>query len=304
MRPCSPPAMASARRRPRGDPDRPRPQKPRQRPPMPPEAPGGRRKQPQASWREASPAREAGPRRTCLRPGHRQNPTGIIRSMSRRSPEPCRYGGTAPYPRGTDPGARRQTLCDTDRNGAGTRDSLTRDHRSATARYFLVETAFPRLIYEFCKGYRDLGRAVTSRLVRWLKSHFAALVSELAAGSEARQPREGPNGGRHRLSRVQRAAGRVHRFDCARPGTAGLVLAAQRLETPARYKSPQGGTEGSNLLPSRGESSELRSSNLQQTVPARAEHVEGVGFVDLRSSFKQKWMPDAFFVAGKSIEAT
>jgi hypothetical protein len=101
-----------------------------------------------------TPAQHAVPRRTCRRPGHRQNPTGIIRSMSKRSPEPCRHGGTAPYPRGTDPGARRQTLCDTDRNGAGTRDSLTRDHRSATARYFLVQTAFPRLIYEFWKGYR------------------------------------------------------------------------------------------------------------------------------------------------------
>jgi hypothetical protein len=31
--------------------------------------------------------------------------------------------------------ARRQTLCDTDRNGAGTGDSLTRDHRSATAHF-------------------------------------------------------------------------------------------------------------------------------------------------------------------------
>jgi monoamine oxidase len=28
-----------------------------------------------------------------------------------------------------------QTLCDTDRNGAGTRDSLTRDHRNATAQF-------------------------------------------------------------------------------------------------------------------------------------------------------------------------
>jgi hypothetical protein len=67
-----------------------------------------------------------GPGRACSRPGHRQNPTGTIRGMSKRSPEPCRHGGTAPYPCGTDPGARRQTLRDTDRNGAGTRDSLTR----------------------------------------------------------------------------------------------------------------------------------------------------------------------------------
>ena len=56
--------------------------------------------------------------------------------MSRRSPEPCRHGGTAPYPRRTNPGARRQTLCDTDRNGAGTRDRLTQDHRIATAQFF------------------------------------------------------------------------------------------------------------------------------------------------------------------------
>jgi hypothetical protein len=61
----------------------------------------------------------------CSRPGHRQNPTGTIRGMSQRSPEPCRHGGTAPYPRGTDPGARRQTLRDTDRNGADDRLQTT-----------------------------------------------------------------------------------------------------------------------------------------------------------------------------------
>src|SRR6266478_5955812 len=33
-----------------------------------------------------------------------KNPTGTLRGMSQRSPEPCRDGGTAPYPRGTDPG--------------------------------------------------------------------------------------------------------------------------------------------------------------------------------------------------------
>jgi hypothetical protein len=65
-----------------------------------------------------------------------QNPTRALRGMYRRSPEPCRHRGTAPYPRRTDPEARRQTLCDTDCSGAGTRDSLTRDHRSATAQLF------------------------------------------------------------------------------------------------------------------------------------------------------------------------
>ena len=88
--------------------------------------------------------RRAEPRRACSCPGHRQNPTGTLRSMSQRSPEPCRHGGTAPYPRGTDPGARRQTLCDTDRKGAGTRDSLTRDHRSAAARFSTGSNSLPR----------------------------------------------------------------------------------------------------------------------------------------------------------------
>src|SRR6266446_2857974 len=37
--------------------------------------------------------------------------------------------------RGADPGARRQTLCDIDRNGAGARDSLSPDHKSTTAQF-------------------------------------------------------------------------------------------------------------------------------------------------------------------------
>src|SRR6202035_5129925 len=114
------------------------------------------------------------------------NPTGIIRSMSRRSPEPCRYGGTAPYPRGTDPGARRQTLCDTDRNGAGTRDSLTRDHLSATARLSTGSNSLSQVkrSTHFCQDYRGLERAVTSRSMRLLKSHIAALLREPATGSK------------------------------------------------------------------------------------------------------------------------
>jgi hypothetical protein len=53
--------------------------------------------------------------------------------MSRRSPKPCRHRGAAPYPGRADPGARWQTLCDTDRAAPGTCDSLTRDHKSAAA---------------------------------------------------------------------------------------------------------------------------------------------------------------------------
>ncbi len=71
--------------------------------------------------------------RSCL--GHRQNPTRALRGMSQRSPELCRHRGSAPYPCCTYPGARRQTLCDTDRYGAGIGDGLTRDHRSATAQF-------------------------------------------------------------------------------------------------------------------------------------------------------------------------
>src|SRR5205807_10253668 len=37
--------------------------------------------------------------------------------------------------RGADPGARRQTLCDIDRNGAGARDSLSPVHKSTTAQF-------------------------------------------------------------------------------------------------------------------------------------------------------------------------
>src|SRR4029077_15945979 len=93
----------------------------------------------------------------------------------------------APYSRRANPGARRQTLCDTDRNGAGTRDRLTRDHRSAAARFSTGSNSLPRSkrSTHFCQDYRGLGRAVTSRLMRLLKSHIAALLRELATGSKA-----------------------------------------------------------------------------------------------------------------------
>src|ERR1700730_11124839 len=55
--------------------------------------------------------------------------------MSQRSPKPRRHRGAAPHPRGADPGARWQILCDIDRSGAGARDSLTPDHKSTTAQF-------------------------------------------------------------------------------------------------------------------------------------------------------------------------
>jgi hypothetical protein len=53
--------------------------------------------------------------------------------MSQRSPKPCRHRGAAPYPRGADPGARRQALCDTGRDGSRPCNSLTPDHKRAAA---------------------------------------------------------------------------------------------------------------------------------------------------------------------------
>jgi hypothetical protein len=83
---------------------------------------------PKAATRKSagSKLKRTEPRRARPGFGYRQEPTGTLPGVPQRSPEPYRHGGTAPYPRGTDPGARRQTLCDTDRNGAGTRDRLTR----------------------------------------------------------------------------------------------------------------------------------------------------------------------------------
>src|SRR6266446_3299512 len=48
---------------------------------------------------EPSP-RSSGLSERVLALADRQNPTRTVRGMSRRSPEPCRYGGTAPSPRG------------------------------------------------------------------------------------------------------------------------------------------------------------------------------------------------------------
>ena len=83
---------------------------------------GGQR-QPRAAASKSA-GRQAGARTASLGervlcPRDRQNPKRTIRGMPRRSPEPCRDGGTAPSPRGADPGARRQTLCDIDGSVAG-----------------------------------------------------------------------------------------------------------------------------------------------------------------------------------------
>jgi hypothetical protein len=109
----------------------------------------------QVGGRRRAQRAKPGPGRACSRPGHRQNPTGTIRGMSKRSPEPCRHGGTAPYPRGTDPGARRQTLCDTDRNGAGTRDSLTRVVGRSPESQFAIDSPLEETGFEPLVPRRD-----------------------------------------------------------------------------------------------------------------------------------------------------
>jgi len=53
-------------------------------------------------------------------------------SPSRASLAASRSAGSSNQ---ADPGARRQTLCDIDRNGAGAHDSLSPDHKSATAQF-------------------------------------------------------------------------------------------------------------------------------------------------------------------------
>src|SRR6516225_133268 len=58
--------------------------------------------------------------------GYRQDPTGTLPGVPQRSPEPCRHRSAAPSPRRTDPGARRQAVCDIARNLAVTRDTLNR----------------------------------------------------------------------------------------------------------------------------------------------------------------------------------
>ena len=53
--------------------------------------------------------------------GYRQDPTGTLRGVPQRSPEPCRHRSAAPSPRRTDPGTRRHAVCDIARNIAGAR---------------------------------------------------------------------------------------------------------------------------------------------------------------------------------------
>ena len=91
-------------------------------------APRGRGRPPRAAGSTSAGrkpgAQKLGSGRAGSRSRDGQNPARTLRGMSQRSPKPRRDRGTAPYPRGADPGVRRQTLCDIDRNGTGTRNSL------------------------------------------------------------------------------------------------------------------------------------------------------------------------------------
>jgi hypothetical protein len=76
-----------------------------------------------------------------------------------RSPKPCRHRGAAPHPRGADPRARRQALCDSDRDGPGPCDSLSpgsekrRRIRKLVRRAVLTKNTVA-LRYGFCTGHR------------------------------------------------------------------------------------------------------------------------------------------------------
>src|SRR6266404_8223876 len=165
---------------------------------MPREAAGGRQEHPQASRRETNPAREASAWASAFSPWLPARPDGnytrhvpaIARTMSawRYSAISARDGSRSAtansmrhrpqrsrYTRQPDPGSSKR-------------------HRAVPQ---LVRTASPRSrdlrILSGVTG--GLGRAVTSRLLRWPKSHIAAFLCELAAGSVAlalRRPERRP----------------------------------------------------------------------------------------------------------------
>ena len=75
-------------------------------------------------------------RRACPGFGYRQDPTGTLPGVPQRSPAPYRRGGAAPYPRGTDPGARRVNFMrHPPRRSGQTPPPDPRPHRSAAARF-------------------------------------------------------------------------------------------------------------------------------------------------------------------------
>jgi hypothetical protein len=67
--------------------------------------------------------------------------------MSWRSPEPCRHDSTAPHPRGADPGAQWQTLCDFDRRGIAPSE-LHDATRASLVSAFPIELARGRLRHD------------------------------------------------------------------------------------------------------------------------------------------------------------
>ena len=109
--------------------------------------------------------------------------------MSQRSAKPRRHRGAAPHPRGADPGPRRQTLCNIDRNGAGARDSLTPHHKSTAAQFL---SWFDELAAVRARSLRELAECngITRRYVRRLVD-LAFLSPELVeAILQGRQPVE------------------------------------------------------------------------------------------------------------------
>ena len=97
-----------------------------------PAAPRGRGRPPKAAMRKSAGREPNAPEPWRARPsfGYRQDPTGTLSGVPQRSPEPYRHRSAAPSPCRTDPGARRQAVCDIAR---GTLDSLNRNPAMATS---------------------------------------------------------------------------------------------------------------------------------------------------------------------------
>ena len=104
------------------------------------EAAAGRQGQPQSSGETQRPEPRLG--RACSCHGHRQNPTRTLRGVPQRSPEPCRHRGAAPSPRGADPGARRETVCDT----------LIPDHKEPGCASLWILRQGPMVRFPFAPG--------------------------------------------------------------------------------------------------------------------------------------------------------
>jgi hypothetical protein len=92
---------------------------------LPTRVAGGRQEPPPAGQQDVKPGRESSAWASVFSPWRPAKPD---KNYTQHVPTIARtmwHGGTAPYPRGADPRARGQTLCDFDCSAAGTSASVT-----------------------------------------------------------------------------------------------------------------------------------------------------------------------------------